>query len=179
MARDRRIQTMTKPNLSTYTARSIWSPARPETLVVCCSDGRWHAPILEFVNHAVSDRADLYAVPGGPAAFDPWNSSFEEARVLDQAMRMFVQYHNLHSVWLIQHAQCAYYRMKNPHVEDADIEARQAADMHRAIEVVRMRYPHLAVRAIQASLDGNRAKFTELEASDSVPQASSSFTTLF
>jgi hypothetical protein len=170
---------MAKQEFPPYVARSVWSPARPETLVVCCSDGRWHAPILEFVNHAVGDRADLYAVPGGPAAFDPWNSSFEEARVLDQAMRMFIQYHSLHSVWLIQHAECAYYRMKHPHVESETIEKRQATDMRRAAEILKVRYPHLKVRAIQASLDGGRALFTPIEMTDTHSHASGSITTLF
>jgi hypothetical protein len=73
----------------------VWTPQRPETLVVCCSDGRWHAPIVEFVDHEVSDRADLYAVPGGPAAFDPWNSSFEETRVLQRAFQLFEEHHAL------------------------------------------------------------------------------------
>ncbi len=154
---------MPDPKPPAYVARSAWSAARPETLVVCCSDGRWHAPILEFVRHAVSDRADLYAVPGGPAAFDPWNSSFEEARVLDQAMRMFVQYHDLHSVWLIQHADCAYYRMKHPHFDHADRESRQVSDLRRAANVIRATQPHLNVRAIVASLQDGRAVFTPVD----------------
>jgi hypothetical protein len=156
---------MAKPDLHPFVARSKWSPARPETLVVCCSDGRWHAPILEFVRHAVSDRADLYAVPGGPAAFDPWNSSFEEARVLDQALRMFAEFHALHSVWLIQHQDCAYYRMKHPHIEQQVVEARQRADMRRAADILRVRYPHLGVRAIQASLKDEHAVFTPIDLS--------------
>lgn len=167
----------TKP--PAYVARSPWSPARPETLVVCCSDGRWHAPILEFVRHTVSDRADLYAVPGGPAAFDPWNSSFEEARVLDKAMRMLAQYHDLHSVWLIQHQECAYYRMKHPHFDPAGIEARQTADLRRAADVIRATQPQLAIRAIQASLQHGRAVFTHVDVEHGAgAPAPSSITTL-
>lgn len=169
---------MTKPDLPPYVARSVWSPARPETLVVCCSDGRWHAPILEFVNHSVGDRADLYAVPGGPAAFDPANSSFEEERVLDQAMRMFVEYHALHSIWLIQHAECAYYRMKHPHITPAALEARQGADMRRAAEIIRVRYPNLGVRAIQATLGNGHAVFTPIDMSLTLPHTPTSTTTL-
>jgi hypothetical protein len=167
----------TKP--PAYVARSAWSPARPETLVVCCSDGRWHAPILEFVRHSVSDRADLYAVPGGPAAFDPWNSSFEEARVLDQAMRMFAQYHALQSIWLIQHADCAYYRMKHPHYDTPGLEARQVTDLRRAAEVIRATQPHLNVLAIVASLQNGRAVFTPVDTSrDTNLHSSGSITTL-
>jgi hypothetical protein len=71
-----------------YRARQAWSEDRPETLVVCCSDGRVHAQITEYVRHAVSERPDLFAVPGGPACIDPWTSSFDEARVFEQSMRL-------------------------------------------------------------------------------------------
>jgi hypothetical protein len=170
---------MTNANTPAYVARSAWSPARPETLVVCCSDGRWHAAILEFVRHAVSDRADLYAVPGGPAAFDPWNSSFEEARVLDQAVRMFAQYHDLHSVWLIQHQDCAYYRMKHPHFDQNGLESRQVADLRRAADVIRATQPNWNVLAIVASLQNGRAVFTHVDVkTDSGLRSGGSITTL-
>jgi hypothetical protein len=146
----------------TYNARSTWSSERPETLVVCCSDGRWHAPIMEFVRHEVSERADMYAVPGGPAAFDPWNSSFDEARVLEQSLRMFEEHHDLRTAWLIQHEGCAYYRIKHPHLEPAQVEVRQIADLHRAAEVLRARRSHLAIRLIHATLQGDHVVFSTL-----------------
>jgi hypothetical protein len=80
---------------SAYQAPTPWSPGRPETLVVCCSDGRWHAQVEEFVRAEVSHRPDLYAVPGGPAVVDPWNSTFDEARVFEQLMRTARQYQGL------------------------------------------------------------------------------------
>jgi len=147
---------------TTYNALSGWSSERPETLVVCCSDGRWHAPIMEFVEHEVSKRADMYAVPGGPAAFDPWNSSFDEARVLEQALRMFEEHHDLRTAWLIQHEGCAYYRIKHPHLEPAQVEARQVEDLHRAAEILRARRSHLAVRLILATLQGDHVVFATL-----------------
>lgn len=146
-----------------YRSRAVWSPERPETLVVCCSDGRWHAPITEFVDHEVSDRADMYAVPGGPAAFDPWNSSFEESRVLYRAFHLFEERHDLRSVWLIQHAGCAYYRVKHPGQSDAWILDRQVRDLRRAAQCVRGRNSRLEVRALMATLHGSHALFTTID----------------
>ena len=41
-----------------FVAADPWSAERPEALVICCSDGRWHGQIEEFVRSQVSDRAD-------------------------------------------------------------------------------------------------------------------------
>lgn len=153
---------MANTSPSPYRSRSIWSPERPETLVVCCSDGRWHAPIFEYVDHEVSDRADLYAVPGGPAAFDPWSSSFEEARVLYRAFHLFEEHHDLHAVWLIQHSGCAYYRVKYPGQCEAEVVERQIRDLHRAAQCIRVRNSKLEIRAIMATLVGEQALFTPI-----------------
>jgi len=155
--------TASHPGSPFYVAKSAWSSDRPETLVVCCSDGRWHAPIHEFVEHEVSERADLFAVPGGPAVFDPWNSSFDDARVFDNAMRLFVEHHDLHSIWLIQHEGCSYYRIKHPELDPAAIAERQIVDLRRAAEVSRAKYPQLGVRAFLATLQNDRAAFLEVD----------------
>jgi len=114
-----------------YRAVTPWIPDRPQTLVVCCSDGRWHAQMSEFVRSEVSDRADLYAVPGGPAVLDAWNSSFDEARVFQQSMRLFAEYHEISGIWLIAHEGCAWYKLKHPHLETQAILDRQTADLRR------------------------------------------------
>ena len=151
------------PGPPAFVARSKWSPDRPETLVVCCSDGRWHAPIHEFVEHAVSERADLFAVPGGPAVFDPWNSSFDDCRVFDSAMQLFAEHHDIHSLWLIQHEGCSYYRLKHPQLDAAALAERQIADLRRAAEVSRAKYPGLAVRGFLATLRDGHAWFIEVD----------------
>lgn len=156
-------EAVTPQGQSAYVSRSRWLPDRPETLVVCCSDGRWHGPIHEFVEHAVSERADLFAVPGGPAVFDPWNSSFDDARVFDAAMRLFAEHHDLQSLWLIQHEGCSYYRLKHPDLDADAIGARQIADLRRAAELSRSRYPKLAVRAFMATVTEGHARFTEVD----------------
>jgi len=144
-----------------YRAVTPWSPDRPETLVVCCSDGRWHAQMTEFVHAEVSDRADLYAVPGGPAVLDPWNSTFDEARVFEQSMRMFAEYHQISGIWLIAHEGCAWYRLKHPHFEAARIRERQLADLRRGKEILMERHPNYDVRLILAERDDRGVVFRD------------------
>src|SRR5688572_29555475 len=108
----------TRPKLpvNAYTAPTPWSDQRPGALVVCCSDGRWHTQVEEFMRTFVSDRPDLFAVPGGPAGLSVWSSSFDEARVAENNLRFLAEAHQLQSVWLIAHSDCAYYRNKyQPH----------------------------------------------------------------
>ncbi len=145
-----------------FVAREPWSPARPETLVVCCSDGRWHEAVEEFVRDQVSERADMYAVPGGPAGFSLWSSSFDEAKVSEQAFRFLADHHALESVWLIAHQDCAYYRAKYGPLDEPFILRRQREDLDRARDLISRWYPKLLVKKIYVSLDGGRVVFTTL-----------------
>jgi hypothetical protein len=144
-----------------FEAATPWSADRPETLVVCCSDGRWHAQVEEFVRAEVSERPDLYALPGGAAAFDPWSSSFEQARVLEESFRLLAKYHDLRSVWLIAHENCAYYYAQHGQLDPGAMLRRQCDDLERACGVLRDWHPRLTVRKIYAALEDQRVVFTE------------------
>ena len=150
--------------MSLYRAVTPWSPDRPQTLVVCCSDGRWHAQMSEFVHSEVSDRADLYAVPGGPSVLDPWNSSFDESRVFHQAMQLFAEYHEISGIWLIAHEGCAWYKVKHPHLEPQAVLDRQLADLRRGKEILLERHPGYDIRLIFAVLDEGGVIFRDCTA---------------
>jgi carbonic anhydrase len=140
-----------------------WSSERPETLVVCCSDGRFHLHIEEFVRSRVSERADLFVVPGGPAVVDPWASSFDHARVFEEALRLFASAHEIRSIWLIAHQGCAFYVKKHGHLGAEELRRRQIEDLHRARERILKEWPH-EVLLVFASVEGGRVKFQEVEA---------------
>src|SRR5687768_2076034 len=124
-----------------FSAATPWSPQRPGALVVCCSDGRWHAQVQEFIRTFVDDRPDLYVVPGGPAGLSAWSSSIDEAHVAEKSFRFLAEQHQLETVWLIAHADCAYYRTKyQPHAAEF-IMRRQWEDMKRAAEIIGRWYP--------------------------------------
>ncbi len=50
-----------------HVSSQTWNPERPETLMICCSDGRYHQHFEDFVPGRVSERPDFIALPGGPA----------------------------------------------------------------------------------------------------------------
>jgi hypothetical protein len=137
-----------------------WSADRPRVLVVCCSDGRFHGPITDFVDHEVSDRADLVALPGGPAVVDPWNSSFDEARVFASSLALFEAHHELREAWLLAHEGCSYYRLRHPTATPAELEARQIADLRRAATLLRERASRLDVRLVFVRVVADRVTFT-------------------
>jgi hypothetical protein len=128
---------------------------------VCCSDGRWHAQVEEFVRAEVSHRPDLYAVPGGPAVVDPWNSTFDEARVFEQSMRLFAEYHDLSDIWLIAHEGCAWYKLRHPHLEEQALVERQISDLHRSRELLAERYRGYEIRLVYASREKDRVVFRD------------------
>lgn len=146
-----------------FVAREPWDPTRPQVLVICCSDGRFHASIVEFVDHAVSDRADMVAVPGGPAILDPWNSSFDEARVFESALRLFLEHHDLKQAWLIAHENCSYYRLKHPGLDKLGLEQRQRQDLRRGAEILRERAARLEPRLRYARLVDGRVRFEAVD----------------
>ncbi len=145
-----------------FVADQPWSPDRPETLVVCCSDGRWHAQVEQFVRDRVSERADLYAVPGGPVGFSWRNSSFDEAKVAEKAVRFLAEHHDLESVWLIAHQHCAYYQSRFGPLDEEFIYRRQLDDLARATAMISRWCPNLLVRRVYASLADGRVVFKTL-----------------
>ncbi|MBK7644358.1 MAG: hypothetical protein IPJ19_15160 [Planctomycetes bacterium] len=146
-----------------FRAQRPWSAKRPSKLVVCCSDGRWHGQIQEFVAKEVDHRSDMFAVPGGPAVIDAMSSSYEESKIFDNGMHLFVQYHNLDSVWLISHHDCAFYRVRYPDLDDTQRLTRQREDLLRAARLVKARYPEFEVKCMHATFHEGMVAFEPVE----------------
>jgi len=143
-----------------FIAADSWSAERPEALVICCSDGRWHGQIEEFVRSQVSQRADLMALPGGPAMLNRWTSSVEEARVAEQALAFLCKHHELSSAWLIAHQDCAYYAAKYGPLDGAYQLRRQMEDLEKGAEILRRLQPNLAIHLVFSAREGDRVVFT-------------------
>jgi hypothetical protein len=153
---------MMEPMAEPFVAPTPWSDQRPRTLVVYCSDGRWHAQVEEFINARDCQRADLYAVPGGAAAFNLWGASFEENRVAEQTLRFLLEHHELEAVWLIAHADCAYYLSRYGSIGPSSTVQRQFEDLERAGQAILRWNGHLLIHKVFASLDAGRVVFREL-----------------
>lgn len=113
----------------------------------------------------VSSRADLYAVPGGPAGFNLWSSSIEERAVADKALKFLMEHHQLRAVWLIAHAECAYYKAKFQPLDANYILRRQLHDLSQIAQSIRERYPHVEAHRVYAQRQKRQVVFTRLSES--------------
>jgi hypothetical protein len=132
---------------------------------VCCSDGRWREQVEEFVHARVSARADLHAVPGGPATFDLLGAaSLVESWMAERVLRFLAEHHPLRWVWLVVHEGCAYYLARYGPLDVAELGRKQDEDLVRARNNIRRWRPELRVLVVRAALEDGRAVFTWEEA---------------
>jgi hypothetical protein len=143
-----------------FIAPTPWNPERPKTLVICCSDGRWHAQVEDFLDVRAAKRADMCVLPGGPAAFSLWGAAFDESQTLEKNFKFLAKHHDLDSVWLIAHQNCAYYGTKYPYRTPAQMFDRQLEDLEQARKTIERWQHGLDIYKVYASLEDNRVKFT-------------------
>ena len=115
-----------------------WSPDRPNTLVVACSDGRLQKATDEFLAHHLQvTRYDRFYVPGGGGALASSGRDFLRAQQLRRECRYLVELHAVRQVVLLFHAPamdgpiaaaCADYRRKLPWASVAELRGRQEQD---------------------------------------------------
>jgi carbonic anhydrase len=143
-----------------FIAPTPWTAERPKTLVICCSDGRWHAQVEDFLDARAARRADMCVLPGGPAAFSLWGAGFDESRPLEKNFKFLAKHHDLESVWLIAHQGCAYYGTKYPCRDAKQMVDRQLEDLEHARKTLDGWQGGLDIHKVFASLEGNQVKFT-------------------
>ena len=112
------------------------NPERIRAAAVYCSDGRFGLQFDEFLqNHLRLPRYDRLAIPGGPACLAAHFSTFREEEAAVEELRFLVEVHQLESVVLIAHQNCAFYtqRLQTPELQ---LETQQREDMQKAISRV-------------------------------------------
>ena len=123
-----------------------WSPDRPSTLVIACSDGRLQEATDEFLAHQLQvTRYDRFYVPGGAGALAASGRDFLRAQQLRRECRYLVDLHAVRHIVMLFHgptmdgplaAACADYRRKLPWASVAVLRDRQEQD---AEELARIR----------------------------------------
>jgi hypothetical protein len=115
-----------------------WSPDRPNTLVIACSDGRLQEATDEFLAHQLQvTRYDRFYVPGGAGALTSSGRDFLRAQQLRRECRYLVELHDVRHIVMLFHgptrdgpiaAACADYRRKLPWASVAELRGRQELD---------------------------------------------------
>jgi hypothetical protein len=120
------------------TAFGQWSPDRPSTLVIACSDGRLQEATDEFLTHHLQvTRYDRFYVPGGAGALAASGRDFLRAQQLRRECRYLVELHAVRQILMLFHAPtadgplaaaCADYRRKLPWASVSELRGRQEQD---------------------------------------------------
>ena len=123
-----------------------WTPARPNALVVACSDGRLQEATDTFLAREFKiTRYDRFYVPGGGGALASSDTDPVRAQQMCAECKYLVELHAVKRVILLFHgpsaagrieAACADYRHKLPWANLAELRARQEAD---AVDLLKRR----------------------------------------
>jgi hypothetical protein len=115
-----------------------WTPARPNALVVACSDGRLQEATDAFLAREFKiTRYDRFYVPGGAGALASSGTDAVRAQQMCVECKYLVDLHAVRRVILLFHgpsaegrieAACADYRRKLPWANIPQIRAQQEAD---------------------------------------------------
>jgi hypothetical protein len=121
-----------------------WSPDRPHTLVVACSDGRLQEATDEFLGRELGlAQFDRFYMPGGGGALAASGRDFIRAQQLRRECAYLVELHSVTRIVLLFHgpstsgpaaAVCADYRRKMPWASPEIVHARQIQDSAELIE---------------------------------------------
>lgn len=115
-----------------------WTPARPNALVVACSDGRLQEATDAFLAREFKiTRYDRFYVPGGGGALASSGTDPARAQQMCAECKYLVDLHAVRRVILLFHgpspagrieAACADYRRKLPWANLEQLRAQQEAD---------------------------------------------------
>jgi hypothetical protein len=115
-----------------------WTPARPNAMVVACSDGRLQEATDEFLARELRiTRYDRFYVPGGGGALASSGTDPVRAQQMCAECKYLVELHAVKRVIALFHgpsasgrieAACADYRRKLPWAPIAELRARQEQD---------------------------------------------------
>ena len=120
-----------------------WTPTRPSTLVVACSDGRLQEATDQFLERELGvTRYDRFYVPGGAGALASSGRDFIRAQQMRRECRYLIDLHQVARVVLVVHGPasdgppesvCADYRRKLAWASPATIRDRQTLDVDELV----------------------------------------------
>ena len=141
-----------------YIAQGAFETQRIGAAAIYCSDGRYGEQMDEFLHQSLGlPRYDRIAVPGGAGCLGDHTHAFTEAASLERQLRFLIEAHELRRIVLIAHHQCAFYG--HVWLGMQTLKERQAADLERAANKIRMWYREIQVDAYFANPLNNRVTF--------------------
>ena len=141
-----------------YTSPLSWDPARPETTIITCVDGRWYHHFQEFarVHLGAGDRTDFIAVPGGIEPLTLFDFVPKDFNFFRRRLESLVESHGTRRIVAIAHQDCAWYKTRRLGPVTIDLRARQVADLRRAAARMREMFGGVRVETYYARLAGTQ-----------------------
>lgn len=149
-----------------YESSEPWSPGRPDTVIISCTDGRWRAHIQEFaLTHLKADpHADILAVPGGIEPLTLVDLIPKDFSFFRRRLESLVEGHGTRRIVAIAHQDCGWYRTRTILSMKFDLRERQIADLRRAAARLREMLPGVVVETYFARLDAGNPPRVVFEA---------------
>lgn len=150
---------MIKSSAQSFVSSIPYEAARIYAAAVYCSDGRIGDHVDDFLHNGLGlPRYDRVACPGGPVALSGRFQAFWDARGVEEQLRFLAHVHDVKTVVLIAHANCAYYLKRLAIPPDA-LEAAQREDLAKSTATVQRLMPAATVKRYLAHLKGAEIRF--------------------
>jgi hypothetical protein len=144
--------------LSVYQSTLPWDPARPDTTIITCVDGRWYHHFQEFarVQLNAGPRTDYLAVPGGIEPLTLIDLVPKDFNFFRRRLESLVEAHGTRRIVAIAHQDCAWYRARKLGPVALDFKEQQVKDLRRAAARLRELFPGVTVETYFARLGGTK-----------------------
>ena len=153
--------------MESYISPITFNEEPAHVIVICCSDGRTHQQIVDFLDHH-DISADIYAVPGGPLIFSGGVEIFQDASIAERRIKFLADEHAAQKIILIGHGsevescQCGMAKALFPNLSPVDRLAKQKALLATASGKV-AGITGLPVESYFANVVDDMVKFEEVE----------------
>ena len=139
-----------------WTGTLPWNPARPDTVVISCVDGRWRPHLLEFASMrlGVGINGDFMAVPGGVEPLTLLDLLPKDFNFFRRRLEALVESHGTRRIVLVAHQDCAWYKARKIGPLKIDLRDRQISDLKKSEKRLREMFPSTSVECWFARLDG-------------------------
>jgi hypothetical protein len=144
--------------MGVYQSPLPWDPARPDTAIITCVDGRWYHHFQEFarVHLNAGPRTDYLAVPGGIEPLTLIDLVPKDFNFFRRRLEGLVEAHGTRRIVAIAHQDCAWYRARKLGPVTIDLKGQQIRDLRRAAARLREMFPGVAIETYFARLGGTQ-----------------------
>jgi hypothetical protein len=145
-----------------FQSRLPYNAERINAAAVYCSDGRYGQQMDEFLHLGLKlPRYDRIATPGGAACLATHTTTTRQEGSLEAELRFLIDAHELHTVVLIAHEDCGFY--KRVRWSAPSLEAQQFMDLAKAAKRIRAFSADLKVYTFFSRKVENFVRFDQVE----------------